>query len=278
MIATELARGAARLAASSPSARLDAELLLAAVLNVERGALRAREAGMLSPPERTAYDALIARREASEPVAYLLGRREFWSLELEVGPAVLVPRPETELLVEIALAHLAATRAPAVLDLGAGSGAIGLALARERADARVELVEASAAAAAVAERNRARHGLANARIQVGSWYEPVRGARFAAILANPPYLAASDPHLETPELRHEPRAALVAGPDGLEAIATIAAGAVLHLEPNGIIAIEHGADQGAGTRALFASAGLGSIATRRDLAGLERATLGFRPG
>jgi len=278
MIAAELARGARRLAATSTSAALDAEILLAAVLGLDRGALRTRGELALTEAERVAFDALLARRSAGEPVAYLIGRREFWTLELEVDPAVLVPRPETELLVEVALEHLAQWRAPAVLDLGAGSGAIGLAIARERPDARVELIEASPAAAAVAERNRARYGLGNARIHTGSWYEPVAGERFAAILSNPPYLAASDPHLATAELGHEPRAALVAGPDGLEALATIAAGATRHLASRGLIALEHGATQGPAARALLAGAGLTSVATRRDLAGLERVTLGVHPG
>ncbi|MBS0396960.1 MAG: peptide chain release factor N(5)-glutamine methyltransferase, partial [Proteobacteria bacterium] len=223
-----------------------------------------------------AFAALIERRAAGEPVAYLLGRRDFWTLTLEVGPAVLVPRPETELLVELALALLADRRAPAVLDLGAGSGAIGLAIASERGDAHVDLVESSAAALALAERNRARLGLANARLRAGDWYEPVAGRRYDLIVSNPPYLAATDPHLAGPELRYEPRAALIAGATGLEALEAIAAGAAAHLVAGGAVLLEHGAEQGAPVRSLLASHGFTEVATRRDLAGHERATGGRR--
>jgi len=165
-----------------------------------------------------------------------------------------------------------------VLDLGTGSGAIGLAIAHERPTARVDLVDASPAAIAVAERNRARLALPNARTLCGRWYAPVAGARYAVIVANPPYLAATDPQLGAPELRHEPRAALLAGPTGLEAIEEITRRASAHLVPGGALIVEHGATQGAATRSLFQSGGLEHVGTRHDLAGLERATLGRRPG
>ena len=277
MIAAALARASARLAPASGSARLDAELLLAHVLGLERGRLLARAAEALGADEAAAFEALIARRARGEPVAYLLGRREFWTLDLEVSAAVLVPRPETELLVELALARLPAGGAR-VLDLGTGSGAIGLALARERPAARLDLVDASAAAIALAESNRARLGLGNARTLLGDWYAPVAGERYALIVSNPPYLAATDPHLAAPELGFEPRAALVAGASGLEALAAIIADASPHLEPGGALILEHGAAQGADCRRLLGAAGFGAIATHRDLAGLERATLGVKPG
>jgi release factor glutamine methyltransferase len=276
MIGALLGRAARRLAAASASPRLDAELLLAQVLGVERGRLAARDDQPLAASELAAFEALVARRAVGEPVAYLLGRREFWTLTLEVGPQVLVPRPETELVVEIALAALAGRPAPAVLDLGAGSGSIGLAIARERPDARVDLVEASPAALAVAERNRVRLGLGNARLLAGDWFAPVAGRRYDLVASNPPYLAADDPHLAGPELRHEPRAALVAGPGGLEALAAIAAAAPAHLVPGGLLVVEHGATQAAAVRGLLAAAGLESPATRCDLAGHERATAGTR--
>jgi release factor glutamine methyltransferase len=275
MIAAALAGAARQLAASSASPRLDAELLLAHVLGVERGRLAALEAP-LAAPAAAAFAALVARRAGGEPIAYLIGRREFWTLTLEVGPGVLVPRPDTELLVEIALERLKARPAPAVLDLGAGSGAIGLAIAAERADARVDLVEGSAAALAFAERNRARLGLGNARLLHGDWFGAVAGLRYDLIAANPPYLAADDPHLGTAELKHEPAIALVAGPSGLEALAAIAAGAAAHLAADGVVVLEHGATQGADVRALLARAGFEAVATRRDLAGHERATAGTR--
>ena len=276
MIGAALALAARSLAASSDSPRLDAELLLAHVLGVDRARLAALGERPLDDTAAGAFAALLARRAGGEPVAYLLGRRDFWTLTLEVGPDVLVPRPETELVVEIALAALAGRPAPAVLDLGTGSGAIGLAIARERPDAAVDLVDASTAALAVAERNRARLGLGNARVLAGDWFGAVPGRRYDLVAANPPYLAADDPHLAAAELAHEPRLALVAGPDGLEALAAIAAAAPSRLVPGGRLVLEHGATQGAAVRALLEAAGLGEVATRRDLAGHERATAGRR--
>jgi release factor glutamine methyltransferase len=276
MIGTALAHAARTLAASSASPRLDAEILLACVLGVERGRLAALAERALAAADAEAFASLVARRAGGEPVAYLVGRRDFWTLTLEVGPQVLVPRPETELVVEFALAALAGWNSPAVLDLGAGSGAIGLAIASERPDAVVDLVEASAAALAVAERNRVRLGLDNARLLAGDWFGAVPGRRYDLVAANPPYLAADDPHLAAAELAHEPRAALVAGPTGLEALAAIVALAPSHLAPGGHLVLEHGATQGAAVRALLEGAGLGDVATRRDLAGHERATAGRR--
>jgi release factor glutamine methyltransferase len=274
MTDTVLSLASEQLCAASSSPRLDAELLLAAVLGLDRDRLRARAVETLDPAAAREFQALLARRLAGEPVAYLLGRREFWTLDLEVGPAVLVPRPETELLVEWALERLAGIAAPAVLDLGAGSGAIGLSIASERPDAAVDLVDASAAALAVAERNRLKLGLHNARCLAGDWYAPVGGRRYRAIVANPPYLSTGDPEASGAELRYEPRQALVAGPSGLEALGILAGGARQHLVAGGCLIVEHGSTQGAAVRALFAAEGLVGIATRRDLAGLERATLG----
>ena len=278
MIGEALARATAQLADVSGSARLDAQVLLAHVLGLERGQLGAREAQVLGEAERQTFEGLLVSRARGVPIAYLVGSREFWTLRLEVDAAVLVPRPETELLVELALERLHPLAQPHALDLGTGSGAIGLAIASERADARVDLVDASAAALAVAERNRARLGLGNARTLLGHWYGPVAGSRYALIAANPPYLSSTDPHLATAELAHEPVAALVAGTTGLESLEEIARGAPGHLEAGGVLLLEHGATQGAATRALMARAGLEAIETRRDLAGLERATLGVRAG
>ena len=274
MIAAALERATRELADATATPRLDAEVLLAHVLGVGRGRLAALDSQALSDEARRAFDALIARRIAGEPVAYLTGRREFWSLTLGVGPEVLVPRPETELLVELGLAHLQGRRAPKILDLGTGSGALGLALAAERPDATVELVDASAAALERAERNRAALGLGNVRLALGDWFAPVAGRRYDLVVANPPYVAADDPRLEL--LRHEPRLALVAGPTGLEALRHIVAGAAAHLERGGRLLLEHGLDQGPAVRALLVAAGFGAVETRLDLAGHERATGGTR--
>ncbi len=276
MIQAALATATHRLGVSSPTPRLDAELLLAGVLGVARGRLLALGDESLAPTAAAAFDAWLARRAAGEPVAYLLGRRDFWTLTLAVNRDVLVPRPETELLVELALSWLHGRPRPRILDLGTGSGAVGLALAAERLDAVVDLVDSSAAALTVAEDNRQRLGLGNARTLAGDWFSALAGQRYDAILSNPPYLAADDPYLAAPELGHEPRAALVAGPTGLEALAEIAACAPAHLLPGGLLALEHGAAQGTGVRQLLAGAGFGAVRTQKDLAGLERATQGTR--
>lgn len=272
---TALSALARRLAPASESPALDAELLLAHVLGTGRASLAAHPERAIGGAEAAAIDALAARRLAGEPVAYLTGRREFWSLELEVTPDVLVPRPETELAVELSLAALVAVPRPTVLDLGTGSGAIALALARERPDAAITAVDASAAALAVAARNAARLGIANVRLLRGSWFAATAGARFDLVVSNPPYVAAGDPVLAA--LVHEPRAALVPGPSGLEALAAICAGAPAALVTHGTLIVEHGADQAGAVRRLMEQAGLAGIATRRDLAGRERATAGTMP-
>ncbi|TAK56476.1 MAG: peptide chain release factor N(5)-glutamine methyltransferase [Gammaproteobacteria bacterium] len=265
-----------RLATVSGTARLDAEVLLAQVLGCGRAALRADPGRCLSATEERALATLAARRLAGEPVAYLTGQREFWSLELEVTPAVLVPRPETELLVELALAALAGTAAPTILDLGTGSGALALALATERPDATVVAVDLSAAALAIARRNAARLGLGRIEFLEGSWYEPVEMRRFTVIVANPPYVASDDPVLTA--LCHEPRPALAAGPEGLDALRIVCAGAPARLAPGGTLIVEHGATQGPAVRELCLAAGLANPRTHRDLAGHERATQAVAAG
>lgn len=259
-----------RLGTISATARLDAAVLLAQVLGCSRAALSADSGRQLTALEERALATLATRRLAGEPVAYLTGRREFWSLELEVTPAVLVPRPETELLVELALAALAGTATPTVLDLGTGSGALALALATERPDATVVAVELSPAALAIARRNAARLGLGRIEFLEGSWYEPVEKRRFTVIVANPPYVASDDPVLTA--LCHEPRTGLAAGPEGLDALRIVCAGAPARLAPGGTLVVEHGAAQGPAVRELCRAAGLVHARTRRDLAGHERAT------
>jgi release factor glutamine methyltransferase len=264
-----------RFDASSPTPVLDAEVLVAHVLGSSRGALASEPQRALAPEEALALESLVRRRLAGEPVAYLTGRREFWSLDLEVTPDVLVPRPETELVVERALAAIAGCERPSVLDLGTGSGAIAAAVARERPDADVTATDTSASALAVAARNAARLALPNLRVIEGSWFAPVMGSRFNVIASNPPYVAAGDPALAA--LAHEPAGALVAGAEGLDALAAIAAAAREHLEPGGTLVLEHGAAQGFAVRALLEAAGLVGVGTRRDLAGHERVTEGRRP-
>jgi release factor glutamine methyltransferase len=261
-----------RLAAASPTAALDAEILVAQVLGLGRTALAADPDRTLAPEELLTLESLARRRLAGEPVAYLTGRREFWSLDLEVTPDVLVPRPETELLVERALAAIAGTRNPAVLDLGTGSGAIAVAIASARPDAAVTATDVSAHAIALARRNAARHGLVNLRFFGGPWYAPLAAAHFDAIVSNPPYIAAGDEAVGS--LAHEPRLALFAGAGGLESLSEVASGAAAHLAPGGALLVEHGADQGAAVRGLLQSAGFSAIETHRDLAGHERVTEG----
>ena len=261
-----------RLAGITASAAIDAEILLAHVLGCSRAALATRPEQQLTRVQLQVLAALAERRLAGEPVAYLTGRREFWSLDLEVTPAVLVPRPETELLVELALQGLRSVVGPELLDLGTGSGAIALAIASERPDASVTAVDASVAALALAGRNATRLGIANIRFLHGSWYEPLEARRFHAIVANPPYVADEDPDLAA--LAYEPREALAAGPRGLDALAVVCAGAKLHLHDRGALIVEHSAAQGSAVRALCTGGGLSCVKTHRDLAGLERATQG----
>ena len=256
--------------------RLDAQLLLARVLQRPREWLIAHDDAPLSAGQQQRFAADCARRAAGEPLAYLLGEREFHGLMLQVGPAVLVPRPDTETLVDWALELLADApgTAPAMADLGTGSGAIALALKHARPDARVCAVEISPAALAVARANGQRLGL-DVQWLAGSWWQPLQGRRFDLVSSNPPYIAAGDPHL--PALRHEPLQALSPGGDGLSDLRHIVQAAPLHLQPGGWLLLEHGHDQAEAVRALLLQAGLTQVTTRRDLAGRPRCSGGRRP-
>src|SRR5690606_41469022 len=214
------------------------------------------------------------RRVAGEPVAYLTGRRGFRHLELQVTPDTLVPRPETELLVELALERLPTDRELRIADLGTGSGAIALALASERPRASVVATDASAAALAVARANADALGIANVEFREGDWFDAVRGERFDLVASNPPYIAEGDPHLQAGDLRFEPAMALSSGSDGLDAIRRIVAGAPAHLQPGGGLLLEHGWEQGAAVRALLSAAGFHAVATARDLEQRDRITYG----
>ncbi len=254
------------------SAALDAQLLLAETMRMTRGSLVVHPERPVDAHAHARFEALVARRAAGEPLAYLVGRREFWSLDLEVTPDVLVPRPETEHLVERALALLPATHAR-VVDLGTGSGAIALALASERPAWQVSATDVSAAALEVARRNAARHRLP-VEFRQGSWYEPLAGERFDLIASNPPYVAADDPALAA--LRHEPRSALTPGPDAFLSLEAIVRGAPAHLTPGGWLLLEHGSSQGPQVRAALVLAGMRHVRSHPDLAGHERVTEGQR--
>lgn len=266
-------RAEARLARSSPSPRVDADYLLLHVLEKDRTWLRLHEDGPLGDAEAQKLEALLRRREQGEPIAYLLGERGFWTLDLAVSPATLIPRADTELLVEIALEKLLAGQARHVLDLGTGSGAIALAVARERPSARITAVDASAEALAVARANAERHAL-SLRLLKSDWFSALGEERFDLVLANPPYIAADDPHLGQGDVRYEPLSALVAGESGLSDLRRIIEGAPSHLADDGWLAVEHGHEQGDAVRRLMRDNGLHDVATRRDIEGRERATLG----
>lgn len=257
----------------SPSPRLDAELLLAHALGQSRSYLRTWPEREPDAAQCAAFAALLERRRAGEPVAYLLGRQGFWSLDLEVAPHTLIPRPDTELLVETALA-LGPGGPARVLDLGTGTGAIALALACERPAWQVLGVDRVSEAVQLAERNRARLGLGNARFVESVWFSTLGGERFALIVGNPPYIAADDRHLSEGDVRFEPASALVAGEDGLDDIRRIVAEAPEHLEAGGWLLLEHGYDQAEAVRALFAARGFAAVESRRDLGGHQRITLG----
>jgi release factor glutamine methyltransferase len=257
----------------SPTARLDAELLLAAALGKPRSYLRTWPEHEPGAEQLTAFAALLERRRAGEPVAYILGHQGFWSLDLEVAPHTLIPRPDTELLVETAMALLPATPLKA-LDLGTGTGAIALALASERGGWKVTGVDRIAEAVALAERNRQRLKLGNAEFRLSSWFDALAGERFGLIVSNPPYIAASDRHLGEGDVRFEPISALVAGADGLDDIRRIIDQAPQHLEAGGWLLLEHGYDQAEAVRGLLRAAGFAAVDSRRDLGGHERISLG----
>ncbi|AVQ83917.1 MULTISPECIES: peptide chain release factor N(5)-glutamine methyltransferase [unclassified Variovorax] len=254
--------------------RLDAQLLLLHALGRaphDRAWLLAHDTDAMPDTAWSALSAQLSRRLAGEPVAYLLGEKEFHGLDLRVDARVLVPRPDTETLVEWALQCLEGHAAPRVLDLGTGSGAIALALQHARTDARVDAVDASADALAVAQANARRLGLP-VRFALANWLDGAETG-YAVIASNPPYIAANDPHL--PALRHEPVSALVAGADGLDDIRQIVRHAPAHLAEGGWLLLEHGHDQAAAVRQLLAERGFAEVQSRDDLAGIQRCSGGI---
>ena len=271
-----LAGARAALEGTSATARLDAEILLSHVLGRGRARLHAHPGTPLDPDSGERFETLVARRRRGEPIAYLTGRREFWSLDLRVTPDTLIPRPETEHLVEAVLAAVRPEEAATVADIGTGAGTIAIAVALERPRALVLGSDRSAAAVAVARDNASRLGARNASFVVADACAALAPERWSVVVSNPPYVAEGDPHLLGGDVQFEPREALVSGPRGLDMLDTLARHAPRRLANGGRIALEHGADQGPDVRALLRRAGFTSVETHRDLAGNERVTVGRR--
>jgi release factor glutamine methyltransferase len=272
-ISETVARATQALQARSDSPRLDAELLLAKVMELPRSALISRGDEPVDSRHEHSFRNLVRRRAEGSPVAYLTGVREFWSLPLQVSPAVLVPRPETECLVEQALRFLPREALCSVLDLGTGSGAIALSLARERPHWHITGVDVSSEAIGIAAGNAAALGLTQVRWRQSNWFEALQDERFHLIVANPPYIAAADPALE--DLSAEPALALVSGPTGLEAFDAIIAAAPKHLLARGGLALEHGISQAEDVARLLEIHGFDSVGTYSDFSGRPRVTLGI---
>ncbi|MEG5841903.1 peptide chain release factor N(5)-glutamine methyltransferase [Enterobacter mori] len=257
----------------SESPKRDAEILLEHVTGKSRTYLLAFGETLLTAEQEAQLAALLARRKTGEPVAHLVGEREFWSLPLYVSAATLIPRPDTECLVEQALARLP-TAACSILDLGTGTGAIALALATERPDCTVTAVDVMPDAVTLAQRNVERLGLGNVTVLQSSWFTALENRLFALIVSNPPYIDEHDPHLAQGDVRFEPLTALVAANEGLADLDHIVTTSRQHLLPGGWLLVEHGWTQGNAVRALFTNAGYREVATCRDYGGNERLTVG----
>ena len=255
---------------TSPTPRLDAEVLLMHVCQLDRGGLITRHEMFLNAEQQQKLDSLLKRRQQGEPVAYLTGTREFWSMELSVTSATLIPRPETELLVEKALEQIPPDAAWTIADLGTGSGAIALAIAEERPNCRVIATDISSATLEVAKSNAEKFGLANIEFREGDWFAPLAGETLDMIVSNPPYIRAGDPHLTQGDVRFEPIAALVSGADGLDAIRHIAQHAREALKPGGWLLLEHGGDQAVAVAELLRQNDYSDMVYHHDLAGHAR--------
>ena len=254
----------------SPTPRLDAEVLVMHVCGLSRSGLIARGNVALTSDRRQRLDELLARRTQGEPVAYLTGTREFWSMEFTVTPATLIPRPETEALVEKALGRIPENAEWKIADLGAGSGAMALALAKERPRCRIIATDILPAALEVARSNAGKFGLTNIEFREGDWFNPLAGETLDMIVSNPPYVRADDPHLRQVDLRHEPVTALVSGADGLDAILHIALHAQEFLKAGGWLMFEHGWDEAVAVGELLRQYGYSDMVYHQDLAGHAR--------
>ncbi|MBV7300093.1 peptide chain release factor N(5)-glutamine methyltransferase [Enterovibrio paralichthyis] len=257
----------------SPSPKIDASVLLCHVLDKPSSYLYTWSDKLLTDEEEAAFNALLARRKLGEPVAYIIGYRDFWSLRLNVEPSTLIPRPDTERLVELALERLPQGEGT-VLDLGTGTGAIALAIASERKDIGVTGVDLRDEAVALAKRNQLANGISNAAFLQSSWFDNVPAQRFTMIVSNPPYIDPEDPHLSQGDVRFEPKSALIADDQGLADIRHICQHSPEYLADGGWLLIEHGYDQGEKARAIFADAGFSDVETVQDYAGQDRVTLG----
>lgn len=271
-----LARARASLETTSETARLDAEILLAQALGWSRARLHAHPGASFGSRCARRFEAMVERRRRGEPIAYLTGWREFWSLDLLVTPDTLIPRPETEHLVEAVLGVVPTADSAAIADIGTGAGAVATAIALERPRAFVLGSDISPAAVAVARTNAARLGAGNASFVVADACDALAPGRWSVIVSNPPYVAENDPHLAAGDVRFEPRDALVSGPRGLDMLERLAREAPAGLAPGGWLVLEHGSGQGSAVRALVSRAGLTAVETVRDLAGNERVTRGRR--
>jgi release factor glutamine methyltransferase len=270
---------AAALGLEANEARIEAQMLLGEVLDVSRAWMIANAEATLAPALSERFFALLQRRLDGEPVAYILGRREFYGLEFKVAPGVLIPRPDTETLVETALQRIPAPSPLRVLDLGTGSGAIAIAIAVHRPQAQVVAVDASPAALDIARTNAAALGAANLRLLQSDWFSALEQQCFEIIVSNPPYIAAADPHLTQGDLRFEPSTALASGADGLDDIRRIVATAPAHLTAGGWLFLEHGYDQSGRVAELLKGEGFAEVGHATDLAGIERVTFGRKhPG
>ncbi|MGC2047716.1 MAG: peptide chain release factor N(5)-glutamine methyltransferase [Gallionella sp.] len=256
------------------SARIEVQYLLQAVLQVDRAYLLSHPERSLDADQHERYMALLERRLHGEPIAYLLASREFYGLNFKVTPATLIPRPETELLVDLALQHIPLHSGFRLLDLGTGSGAIALSIARARPNAEVMAVDASPSALEVARENAQRLNICNVRLTASDWFTSLQDECFDMIVSNPPYVAVNDPHLLQGDLCFEPRNALASGADGLDDIRLIISQAKAHLNPGGWLLLEHGHDQADRVRALLQQAGLAGIFSAHDLSGIDRVSGG----
>jgi len=272
---TSATLGAVLKAAAQRIGAVDARVLLCHVIERDSAYAAAHPEASIGAAEAARLQNLVERRAAGEPVAYLTGRREFYGRSFHVNPAVLIPRPETELLVELALERLPRDAAAWVLDLGTGSGCVAITIASERSRSLITASDQSAAALMVARRNARDLGVENVAFLQSDWFSRVPpDERFDAVVANPPYIAAGDPHVTEGDLRFEPRIALTSGPDGLDAIRTILRGAGRHLATGGWLLLEHGHRQAEAVRQLLRKAGYDAVFSARDLAGIERVSGG----
>lgn len=277
-IAAVLQQASQRLQEASDSPRLDAELLLCQALGQSRTYLFTWPERSLTPQQSAAFESLLRRRQAGEPVAHILGRREFWSLDLRVSADTLIPRPETELLVEAAVERIPPNVNWQIADLGTGSGAIALAIASERPACRVTAVERSPGALEIARENARRLGIDNVEFLSGSWFEPLAGRRFGMIVSNPPYIPQEDPHLRQGDVRFEPGSALASGLDGLDDIRHLVANAPAYLAAPGWLLLEHGYDQGGQLVELLLDSGYYEVEDLADLQGHGRVAVGRSEG